>query len=220
MIVIVGSTHDDILYFDTVLANKRKEMFLSRYETSIGTIFNQEVLVIHELFSSVLSSAVISCILEKYHVDLVILVGRCVIVSKDIKPGDLVISKSVIDANVDLSLYTDAILGQFPGFSREFMVQKDVINYLEKGVNRRSYTSHHNVVMITTDNMSNEMLDHISNHKSLFGIKDDLICIDHNSSGVALACAIKNTPFITIKVAENRLSEDKNIDTYLSVLEK
>ena len=220
MIVIVGATHDDILYFDTVLANKKQETIMSRYNVSVGTIFNQDVLVVHELFSSILSSAVVTYILEKYVVDLVITVGKCIAVSQNIKNGDIVVSKNIIDANVDLSLFNDVVLGQFPGFSREFAVQQDVIKYLEKGINRRSYISHHQVTMLTSDNMSYEMIEYLKNKKTVFGIKDDLICIDYNSSGVALACTLKSVPFITIKVAENKIDQQNNLDTYLNVLDK
>ncbi len=220
MIVIVGDTHDDILYFDSILLNKKKEMLLSRFDVSIGTIFNQDVLVVHELFSSVLASAVLTHILGLYNVDLVITVGRCISASKAIKNGDVVISNQIIDANVDLSLFNDVVLGQYPGFSREFIVQKDVIKYLEKGINRRSYISHHNVTILTSDNLSYEMVEMLKNKQSVLGLKDDLICIDHNSSGVALASTLRNVPFITVKVAENRINQENNLDTYLKVLDK
>ena len=201
MIVIVGATHDDVLYFDNVLANKKEEVLLSRYKASRGTILNQDVLVVHELFSSILTSAVVTHILDKYYVDLVICVGKCISVSKEIKNGDIIISKTIIDANVDLSLFTDAILGQFPGFSREFVVQKDILTYLEKGINRRSYISHHHATILTSDNMSYDMMEHLKNMKEVFGITDDYIVIDHNSSGVALACTLKGIPYLSVKVA-------------------
>ena len=37
MIVIVGETHDDILYFDSVLANKREEYILNRYFSTLSS---------------------------------------------------------------------------------------------------------------------------------------------------------------------------------------
>ena len=220
MIVIVGATHDDVLYFNNVLANKKEVVLLSRFKADRGTILNQDVLVVHELFSSILASAVLSHILEKFYVDLVICVGRCISVSKEIKNGDIVISKNIYDANVDLSLFTDAVLGQFPGFSREFTVQKDILLYLEKGINRRSYISHHQATFLTSDNMSYDMIEHLKNKKEVFGITDDYIVIDHNSSGVALACTLKSIPYLSIKVAENSLDQENSLDTYLKVLDK
>ena len=85
MIVIVGETHDDILYFESVLANRKEETILNRYKISIGTIFSQEAIIVHELYTSILASAVLMYILNTYYVDLVISVGRCMSVSPEIK---------------------------------------------------------------------------------------------------------------------------------------
>ena len=64
MIAVVGSSHDDILYFESIMMDKRKEMLFNRFEIVIGTIFNQEVLLMSNLYSSVLSAALINHILE------------------------------------------------------------------------------------------------------------------------------------------------------------
>ena len=42
MIVILGSTHDDILYFESVMTNRRDETLFDIYKLEYGTIFNQE----------------------------------------------------------------------------------------------------------------------------------------------------------------------------------
>ncbi len=220
MIVIVGSTHDDVLYFDSVLSNKREEIILNRYQISIGTIFNQEVIVTYGLFSSILSSAVLTHILDKYYVDLVICVGKCISISDHIKSGDMVISTKIIDTNVDLSLYTDVVLGQYPGFSREFEVQRDITEYLTFGANRRSYVTTHRATILTSDNMSKDMMNYLSKHKDLFGLKNDSLVIDHNSSGVALAATLKDVPFISIKIVENKFNEVNTIETYYKVLDR
>ena len=90
MIVIIGETHDDILYFDSVLANKREETILGKYKISVGTIFSQDAIVASDLFTSSLSSAVLMHILDKYYVDLIISVGRCMYVGDNIKNGDII----------------------------------------------------------------------------------------------------------------------------------
>ena len=71
MIVIIGETHDDILYFDSVLANRREETILEKYKVSIGTIFSQDALIAHDVFSSSLASAILMNICDKYYVDLI-----------------------------------------------------------------------------------------------------------------------------------------------------
>lgn len=220
MIVIVGETHDDILYFDSVLANRREETLLNRYKISLGTIFSQEVLIVHELYTSILSSAVLMSILNDYYVDLVISVGRCMIVSDEIKNGDIVVSTKIIDANVDMTMFNDVAMGQIPGFEREFTVQNDIINYLSQGLNRRTSIDYHHAIFLSTDNMSKQMSDFLKERKNIFALENELLVIDQNSSGVAVASYLKSVPFIVIKVAENNLSVANNLESYSMVLSR
>ena len=218
MIVIAGANHDDILYFDGVLANKRQEAILGRYTISIGTIFNQEVIVVHELYTSTLASAIITHILDRFFVDLIIVVGKCIAINDRIKNGDLVISDTIIDANVDLTPYYSVLLGEIPGFERDFKVQNDIIGYLQKGLERRTYVNFHHAVILSSDNLSQEMLDIIQERKEIFGIKNSKFVLDQNSAGIAIAANLREVPFITLKVVENRLGEESNIETYMAVL--
>ena len=220
MIVIVGSTHDDILYFDSVLANKKEDIILNRYRISIGTIFSQEVIVVHEMVTSILTSAVLTYILEKYYVDLVIGVGKCISVTKHLKNGDIALSNRVIDGNVDISLFSDVTMSQIPGFDREFMVQDDLIGYLSNGLAKRGQIDFHKVTYLSSDNLSYDMVNVLKEKKNLFSITDEEFVIDHNASGIALACRLKNVPFIILKVAENRLDQENNLDTYSLVLSR
>ena len=134
MIAIVGAAHDDILYFESVMSERKKEIIFNRYELTIGMIFNQEVLICHGLYTSVLSSAIITEILSHHYISLVINVGKCISVSSNFKDGDIVISNRVIDVNCDLTTVQNVEMGQVPGFDRVFSIQNDIINYMKNGV--------------------------------------------------------------------------------------
>ena len=220
MIVIVGETHDDILYFESVIANRREEVLLNRYKVSIGTVFSQEAIVVHDLFTSILASAVLMHILSNYYIDLVISVGRCMSVSKEIKNGDIIISNKIIDANVDLSMFNDVAMAQIPGFNREFNVQEDIINYLSQGLERRTSTDYHYATFLSTDNMSKAMCDSLIERKNVLALENELLVIDQNSAGVAVASTLKAVPFIVIKVAENNLAVANNLESYSNVLSR
>ena len=220
MIVIVGDTHDDILYFDSVLANKKEEVILNRYTVSIGTIFSQEVVVVHEMFSSILTSAVLSHILDKYYIDLVIVVGKCVAVSDGLKDGDIALATKVIDINTDLSLLNNVGIAEIPGFDREFSVQDDILNYLAFNLEKREKIDFHRVSYLSSDNLSSDMLKYLKDNKTIKNKNDELLVIDHNSSGVAIASTLKNTPFVVVKVIENQLERVNNLDTYSRVLSR
>ena len=86
MIMIIGSQHDDILYFESVITNKREELVMGKFKVTIGTIFNQAVMLVDQVKTNYLSSALTLYLIEKYFVILVLVVGRCIAYSKDLKP--------------------------------------------------------------------------------------------------------------------------------------
>ena len=220
MIVIVGETYDDVLYFDSVLANKKEDRILDKYKISIGTIFSQDVIIVAGLFTSTLSGAVLTNILDKYYVDLIISVGRCMYVSDRIKNGDIVVSNRVIDANVDLTMFGDFAIGQIPGFERDFKIQDDILGYICKGLDRRISINYHRACYLSMNNLSKTVVNSLNERKEIFSLKNELIVVDQNSAGIAVASRLQKVPFIVVKVAENNLSVVNNLVSYSDVLSK
>lgn len=218
MIAIVGAAHDDILYFESVMSEKKKEIIFNRYELTIGMIFNQEVLLAYGLYTSILSSAIIAEILSHHYVNLVINVGKCISVSSDFKDGDIVISNRVIDVNCDLTTVQNVELGQIPGFERVFSIQTDIINYMKAGVNKRTYANSSVGTYLSSDNLSMETLEFLREKKMIFGERENLV-IDSNSAGVALSCKLFDVPFLVVKVIERTIDAQSDIETYLKVLD-
>ena len=126
MFLIVGNSHDDILFYETSLKNIREEIILNRYKALIGTINNQEVMLIHDIYTSYIASSILSYIIDKYFILLVICVGRCQAFTDNLKVGQVVISKNTIFGDVDqVGAVKGNHLGQIPGFDR--FIQSDIL---------------------------------------------------------------------------------------------
>ena len=220
MIVIVGDSQDDVLYFETVLANKKEEIIMNRFKLSIGTIFSQGVIVLSGMSTSILTSSVITYILNNYYVDLVINVGKCLNASDKAKPGNIALASEVIDANVDLSIFKDVGMAQIPGFSREFLVQDDIYHYLAGSLEKRPNIDFERAVFLSTDNLSMEMVKYLKEHNTMFNRTDAHFVIDSNSSGIAVACTLKSVPFVVAKVIESSFDQTSNLSTYSNVLQR
>ena len=218
MIVIVGDTHDDVLYFETVLANKKQEIILDLFKISTGTIFSQEALVIRDMSTNVLASSVLTYLIQTRIVDLVICVGKCISISDNLRPGDVALSTNVIDANVDLSMFKDVGMAEIPGFSREFKVQDNLFNYLGENLAKRARIDYNGVTYLSTDNMSKDMIEFLKKHKTIFSEDEEKFVIDHNSAGVALAATLNGVPFICAKIIEYGIDHSNNLKTYTNVL--
>ena len=67
MIMIIGSQHDDILYFESVITNKREELVMGKFKVTIGTIFNQAVMLVDQVKTNYLSSALTLYLIEKLY---------------------------------------------------------------------------------------------------------------------------------------------------------
>ena len=216
MIMIIGSQHDDILYFESVMSNKRVETVLEKYTVTIGTIFNQSVVLVDQMKTNYLSSTLTLYLIEKYYVFLVFVVGRCIAFTHDIKPSEIAISKRIIAGDVDQVNEDNIKYGQIPGFEQAFVCQDDVIEYLSSAFEKRTYSSYKvsNYISTSVDYHRIEQVNHLKECEHVMGFAN---C---NSAGVALACTLKKIAYVSIKVVERYLDAPNNINTYLKALKE
>ncbi len=217
MIMIIGSKHDDILYFESVMSNKKEEVIFDKYKVTIGTIFNQSVILVDEAKTNYVSSILALHLIEKYYVFLVFTVGRCIAFTHDIKPGDIAISKYVMAGDVDqVNEEENVKMCQIPGFDQAFACQDDVIGYLSSAFEKRTYASYKiaNYISTSVDFHRAEQAAHFHECEHVMGFGEKVV-FDCNSAGVALACTLLKVPFLSIKVVERYLDAPNDIETYI-----
>ena len=221
MIMIIGSQHDDILYFESVITNKREETVLGKFKVTIGTIFNQAVILVDEVKTNYLSSALTLYLIEKYFVILVLVVGRCISFSPDIKPLEIAISKNIIAGDVDQVNEENVKMGQIPGFEQIFECSKDVIEYLFNAFEKRTFSTYKiaNYVSTSVDIHNAYQISGIREFDHVLGFESSVV-FDCNSAGVAMAASICKVPFVSIKVVERRITDKNNIETYIGALKE
>ena len=221
MIMIMGSQHDDILYFESVISNKKEEVVLGKFKVTIGTIFNQAVLLVDGIKTNYLSSALTLYLIEKYFVILVLVVGRCISFSPDIKPLEIAISKNIIAGDVDQVNEENVKMGQIPGFEQVFECSKDVIEYLFNAFEKRTFCTYKtaNYVSTSVDLHNAYQISGIREFDHILGFESGVV-FDCNSAGVAMASSICKVPFVSIKVVERRITDKNDINTYLDSLKE
>ena len=219
MIMILGSTHDDILYFESVMVNKKSEVIFGRYPAQIGTIFNQEVIIVYDLYTSYESSLIASYIIEKYYVILIFVVGKCVAFSDNLKGGDIAISRRIMVGDVDQIKEANVKLGQIPKFPHSFESDPEVIKYLTTSVEKRSFVKYDLCAFVSANVIldSQERIKHISSNGYVLGHNVNVV-LDCTSGGVAIAGELHKVPVISMKVIERKIEEKYSTDTYIRVL--
>ena len=221
MILIVGSQHDDILYFESVMANKKEEVILGQYSVTVGTIFNQGVVLVDQVKTNYLSSALVLYLIEKYFIFLVFNVGRCVAYTRDLKPQEIAISKRVVAGDVDQINEDNVKYAQIPGFEQVFVCQDDIIGYLSDAFEKRTYSKLKisNYISTSVDYHRTSQIEHLKECEHLLGFSGNIV-FDSNSAGIAVACALKKVAFISVKVVEKYIDDKKDIKSYLKSLKE
>ena len=221
MILIIGNQHDDILYFESVMSNKREEIVLGKYPVTIGTIFNQGVVLMDQVKTNYVSSALVLYLIEKYFIFLIFHVGRCVAFTKDLKPLDIVVSKRIIAGDVDQVNEDNVKYGQIPGFEQVFVCQDDIVGYLSDAFEKRTYSTVKiaNFVSTSVDYHRANQIDHLKEGDHILGFEGSVV-FDTNSAGMAIAAELKKVAFLSVKVVERYLDGEQNINTYLKALKE
>ena len=218
MILILGSHQDDVLYCASLLNKKKTDKLLGRFPTQTGTIFNQEVMIVSGVHTSVLASAVVSHVLGHNYVNLVFILGKCYALDDSFHPGDIVMSKDIIDIDVDQIDVANAVVGQVPGLPREYKCQVDVLGYLNTGFHRRTLRTASTVTFLSSDNLVSPAVDKAAQNRGVFGQRGPFV-LDSSSFGCALACFIHGVPCVSVKAVERKLGKEKSIEGYLGALD-
>lgn len=221
MILIIGSTHDDILYFESVMTNRKEETIYNKFKIEQGNIFNQEVTLVYDTYTSYTSLLITNYLIEKYFVVLVFVVGKCVGFSSDVSSGDICISKRTIIGDVDQVKEANVKLGQIPNFPKSFESSEEVIGYISSTLEKRSFSRYDtctfisaNVILDTEDRLSKIMMDnYVLGHKNK-------VVFDCISGGCFLAANIHDIPIVAVKVVEKMINEPNTADAYIEVLKQ
>ena len=221
MILIIGSTHDDILYFESVMTNKRHEKLLDIYPLEFGSIFNQDVVLVHDVYTSYISSFITSYLIQKYFVVLIFVVGKCVSFHEEVKPGDIVVSKRVILGDVDQVKEANVKLGQIPHLPRSLESSEEVIGYITAALEKRSFSRYHIATFISTNGVldQSEKIERISMNDYVLGHKSNIV-FDCVSGGAFLAATLYQIPIVAVKVSEKLIDEPSTADKYIQVLKQ
>ncbi len=223
MILIIGSTHDDVLYFESKLRNKSEETILGQFTLMVGTVFSQKVGVIYGGYTNYLSALIVNTILAKNYVVLVINVGKCTTCVDDIRGGDIVISKQAYLGEVNQIGVENAILGQVPTCPQSYVTDTYVLQLMIESMNKilkKGGSKNATFISIEKTIHSRKDLEAISSAGGvIFGNKNDLV-VDSSTGGVALACYLNKIPFVSVGVVAGNIDQNRTVSQYVEVLKR
>ncbi len=221
MILIIGSTHDDLLYFESVMTRRREEKVLDHFRVVFGNVFNQEVCLVEGVYSNYVSSMITLELIQKYYVILVFAVGRCTALTPSWKLGEIAISRYTITGDVDLMLESESRLGQIPGCPAFYLSQDDIVGYFSQQAEKRIDATFKlsTFVSMNSSYASRKQLDTMLQGDRAFGTNENLV-MENALGGIAVACHFGHVPFLGVKVVSRFLDEPYTVEEYATTLRK
>ena len=219
MILILGSSRDDILFFEASLNHPTKETLLDHYPFVRGTLFNQEIGIVSEVYTNVEASALTLYLMQKYFVLLVFSVGTCISYSDDLAYNHILVSDQVIFGDVDQTSLKEVTAGQVPNYPSFYPVSSEVLSFVLPCLASRLPNQYQRGTYVSTNTYMTDKkkLEPYMIEGRLFALEKS-VALDCTSGGIALACEMTHTPFIVLKVAESHIGEKIDFVKYSEIL--
>lgn len=216
MILILGSTHDDVLYYETQLKNKEDRNLGKNVKLIFGEIYNQKILLAYNVKGNYMSSAVTSYLIAKHDIIMVFVVGTCFAYSDGIRKGDIAMCDTLLLSDVDLSLTNKVRIGEIPGFNKVYASNR---HFFEKSNEFAKNFVISNIIPATfvSSNSEYRSIDEIAeknDRRTVLGASKNLV-YDSSTGGSAFSCALFDIPFLSFKVVlgkiKNKVTTEEKI---------
>jgi len=220
MILIIGSNHDDVLYYHSIIKYPEDVTILKDYHAVVGTIFNSKVMIIEDVYTSYLSSTLAMYIVQKYFVSAIFCVGKCEAVSDNLKEGHIAVSNRVMFGDLDqIEKVKGTVLGQIPNLPKEYPANPQLLTTLNASLGRIANGNHFDCLFFSSSAYCQDkhIMKNISKDEKLISSRDDIV-IDGESAGIALVSYLCDVPFITVKVVEGKAGVKLELNSYLNIL--
>jgi len=222
MILLVGNNKDDLLYFETIISNKKHEVVLNKYPVTFGTISNQSVCLLCDVYTNILSSLIASYLIEKYYVLFVLKIGKMGTLSRVIKNSDVIISSKIKAIDVDITDLQGIRLGQIPSLEQVYDTKNEIYATLLNAFAKRTNIIARECTVLSSNVHYTEkrQLENIVYDDRIFGEDVNKVVFDSESFGLATACAVHEIPFVCLGVVVNHIGEEFDTHNYIGVLKQ
>jgi len=221
MIVLLGATRDDILYYETVLKNKINCLpEFEKFPVVQGTIFNQNVTICYGATTSYLTGALTEALIRDYNPMVVLQLGKCKSLTDDWKNGDIAISNEYYAMDVDQCEYKNVKLAQIPEMEIRYQTHIDVLHIMNASFDKFVIGNVFNATYLSSNAVPRSMDDVSSLYQNglIFGVNSRVV-VDTDAYASLLPCVLHKIPFIAIKAVDSKVSETSGVTNFVKTLD-
>lgn len=220
MILIIGSNHDDVLYYHSIIKYPKEVTLRRGFHAVTGTIFNSKVMIIEDVYTSYLSASLATYLMEKYFISAVFVVGKCEAISDNLPEGSIAVSNRVVFGDLNqIEQVKGTVLGQIPGLPKEYIPSIQLHQTLTNFLSHITNDNHFDCLYFSSSAYCQDkhIIENISNDDKILSSRDNIV-IDGETAGIALSCYLMDIPFISVKVVEGKAGEKIDINNYIKIL--
>lgn len=213
MIGIIGAMEEEVLQLKNMMEVERIEK-KANMEFFKGRLFNKEVVIVRSGIGKVNAAICTQILIDDFNVDLIINTGVAGRVNDKLNPGDVVISKDLVQHDVD-GTCIDYKPGQIPRMEDYiFKADEKLIDVAFKSTKDITDFGIHIGRIATGDQV-------IADSKKLLWLKEtfDALVVEMEGAAIAHACYINNIPFVVIRSISDFADENHvaDYDKYINI---
>lgn len=212
LIGIIGAMHEEVeaLKQEMII---NKELHKAHMHFIQGNLWDREVVVVVSGVGKVNAAICTQILIDDFGVDCIINIGVAGGVSEDVSPGDIVIGTSLIQHDMDTTMFGDR-LGQIPRLDTfDFKSDPNFIDKLRQ-VNLGDDIKIIEGVIVTGDQFISDL------HKAKFLVDNfDAKATEMEGASIAHTAYLNKKPFIVIRSISDNASTGANIefDKFISI---
>ncbi|MCY6483727.1 5'-methylthioadenosine/adenosylhomocysteine nucleosidase [Clostridium aestuarii] len=206
VIGIIGAMDEEV---EILLNNieKNKKQVKAGMQFNVGELWGKEVVVVRSGIGKVNAAICTQILIDDYKVDRIINVGVAGGIGKNIYPGDVIVADSLVQHDVDTSVFGDRF-GQIPRLETfDFKCDEELIKLAMDACKAfKNYNSF--VGRIVSGDQFIADIDKITWLKSEF----DAVGCEMEGGSIAQVCYLNKTPFVVIRSISDNASNGAHID--------
>ncbi|MDD2398669.1 MAG: 5'-methylthioadenosine/S-adenosylhomocysteine nucleosidase [Bacilli bacterium] len=208
MILIIGTTPDDIIYYKNRMRIKEQGLISANYPYYVGRLANKDVCLTYTGYSNIASGVIAGYMIEKFSPYIVIITGAASTINLKAKQSDLFIAEKIYLGDVDLTSLADVRYGQIENLPPFYSSDEDYIRMIET-INSKTENRHLlRGPLISTNVFFNEEKKAEKVLKDQFGNIESMTAFDTEAGGIVTACGIYSVPWLLLKVINYHVGDE------------
>lgn len=211
---IIGAMDKEIDYFLVELKNTKilKKASMKFYT---GTLSNKRVVIIRSGVGKVNAAACTQALIDKFNPEAIICTGVAGSLTKNLGPGDTVISRDVIQHDVDSTIFGHK-LGEIPNMGKIRFEASEPLIQIAKKVHME-YFKNSNVAVgtVLTGDKFIANSDEVLQLSRTFGG----LCVEMEGGAIGHVCYLNNIPFLIIRSISDS-ADDNATEIYRDFVDK